>query len=189
MLGDCDAVTDAPACLFAEDLIKAYPDAKVVVNYCEDIEAWERSVVETWSQAEEKSGPAWFMALVALFEPRMFWLRVHERRITQEGLWRGSYRENATEVYKDHYKLLEKVVPEGKTLRWKVQDGWGPLCESLGEKVPEVEFPKTNALDEVVERVVKSARQDAMGAIIRMVATLVGAFAVIVYFLFIKRRS
>jgi hypothetical protein len=183
VLGDCDALTDAPAVLFAEELIKAYPDAKVIVNYREDIEAWHRSVINTWSAAEERSGPAWFMTLLSLFHPRMFWLRIHEERITQSGLFRGSYRKHAKEAYRDHYALLDRIAPKQHTLKWKVQDGWGPLCEFLGKPVPNEPFPNTNALDEVLDRVVKSATKDGISAMIRLVTFVVALVAVGVWYI------
>ncbi|KAF7355897.1 hypothetical protein MVEN_00918600 [Mycena venus] len=39
LLGDCQAVTDLPSILFAEDLIEAYPEAKVVLTL-RDPDAW-----------------------------------------------------------------------------------------------------------------------------------------------------
>jgi hypothetical protein len=162
---------------------KPDPDAKIIVNYREDIEAWHRSVINTWSAAEERSGPAWFMTLLSLFHPRMFWLRIHEERITQSGLFRGSYRKHAKEAYRDHYALLDRIAPKQHTLKWKVQDGWGPLCEFLGKPVPNEPFPNTNALDEVLDRVVKSATKDGISAMIRLVTFVVALVAVGVWYI------
>lgn len=36
------------------------------------------------------------------------------------------------------------LVRKGRLLEWKVQDGWGPLGEFLGEKQPEDAFPRVN---------------------------------------------
>lgn len=46
-----------------------------------------------------------------------------------------------------HQKSMNKVrelVPKEGLLEWKAQDGWGPLCEFLGEKQPEEAFPRVN---------------------------------------------
>lgn len=32
LLGHCQAVTDQPCCVFAEELIEAYPEAKVILT-------------------------------------------------------------------------------------------------------------------------------------------------------------
>lgn len=41
------AVTDAPTALFPEELIEAYPDAKVVLNV-RDAEKWTKSVMDNF---------------------------------------------------------------------------------------------------------------------------------------------
>ena len=35
-------------------------------------------------------------------------------------------------------------MPKKDWLKWKGQDGWGPLCEILGKKRPGEQFPKAN---------------------------------------------
>lgn len=43
-----------------------------------------------------------------------------------------------------HMSYLKKVVPENTLVYFDVKNGWGPLCEVLGEEVPDVEFPRIN---------------------------------------------
>ena len=43
--------------------------------------------------------------------------------------------------------MVRKLVPEENLLEFHVKQGWEPLCEFLGEPVPEGPFPRTN--DEV----------------------------------------
>lgn len=43
LLGHSVAVTDAAASVFAAELIAAYPEAKVVLNYRRDLDAWSVS--------------------------------------------------------------------------------------------------------------------------------------------------
>lgn len=45
LLGHAVAVTDAAANCFAEEMIKAYPSAKVILNTRRDIDAWQSSVM------------------------------------------------------------------------------------------------------------------------------------------------
>ena len=45
LLGHAVAVTDAAASCFAEELIAAYPNAKVVLNSRRDLDAWHASVL------------------------------------------------------------------------------------------------------------------------------------------------
>lgn len=37
---------------------------------------------------------------------------------------------------------------EGRLLEFRVEEGWGPLCEFLGKEVPEVKFPRGNDIKE-----------------------------------------
>lgn len=46
-LGDCQALTDQPSCGIALELLDAYPEAKEILNYREDVDAWHRSFENT----------------------------------------------------------------------------------------------------------------------------------------------
>ncbi|KAI1180573.1 hypothetical protein F4777DRAFT_528500 [Nemania sp. FL0916] len=176
VIGHSEAVTDMPCCIFAEDLIKAYPEAKIIINY-RDIEAWHRSIITTWSTAEQRAG--WIHPFLVWFRASMFWVDVNERRMTYNGLFRTDYRKNGKAAFIDHYKMLDELTKgmgEDKVLRWKAQDGWGPLCEFLGKEVPDEEFPNRNALEQVVQKVIESLMQDASEAYKNM-AVCLGAVA------------
>ena len=54
---------------------------------------------------------------------------------------------NGKAVFREHYAMVRKLVPEENLLEFHVKQGWEPLCEFLGEPVPEGPFPRTN--DEV----------------------------------------
>ena len=46
-LASYDAVSDFPTCMFAEDLIAAYPSAKIILTTRTSAEEWQRSMVNT----------------------------------------------------------------------------------------------------------------------------------------------
>jgi len=46
LLGDCQGTSDAPTAFFADELIAAYPDAKVVLMQ-RDFNAWYKSMSQT----------------------------------------------------------------------------------------------------------------------------------------------
>lgn len=66
-----------------------------------------------------------------------------------DGYFRG-FEANGKQVYKEHYALVESLVPEDNLLRYKVQEGWEPLCRFLGQPVPDVPFPQGNEVAELV---------------------------------------
>ena len=39
---------------------------------------------------------------------------------------------------------VRELRPKDALQEWKVQDGWGQLCECLGQKQPEGTFPRVN---------------------------------------------
>jgi len=53
-------------------------------------------------------------------------------------------RANARRRYREHYETLRRIVPKERLLEFKLEDGWGPLCNFLGEEVPDVPFPRVN---------------------------------------------
>lgn len=74
---------------------------------------------------------------------------------------KGAEYENAKEKYFEHYGTLRKIVPKDNLLEYKVQDGWGPLCEFLDVPKPEIPFPRINEGDSFNERrevIMKRAR-------------------------------
>lgn len=56
----------------------------------------------------------------------------------------------ARQAFKDHYALVRRVVPKERMLEYKVQDGWGPLCEFLNVDVPDEEYPKVNDAEQFI---------------------------------------
>ncbi|KAI1403230.1 hypothetical protein F4819DRAFT_451895 [Hypoxylon fuscum] len=69
VLGHAVAVTDAAGSVFAADLIAAYPEAKVVLNYRKDINAWHRSVKDTLA----RNNSNWAIWLLSCISRDCFW--------------------------------------------------------------------------------------------------------------------
>lgn len=44
-------------------------------------------------------------------------------------------------------EIVDAIAPD-RLLVYRVEEGWGPLCEFLGVPVPETEFPRINSRDE-----------------------------------------
>ncbi|KAJ7686693.1 hypothetical protein B0H17DRAFT_708548 [Mycena rosella] len=65
LLGDCQAVSDVPHILFVEELIAAYPDAKVILTN-RNVESWWKSYETTVAQARK---PSFQVRLVSWLDP------------------------------------------------------------------------------------------------------------------------
>ncbi|GKZ24930.1 hypothetical protein AbraIFM66951_011785 [Aspergillus brasiliensis] len=146
LLGHCDAVVDTAAAMFSVELIQAYPEAKVILNTRQDVDAWHRSAMKTLIAEAEDQWIIWFLRL---FSADMYWLwrlyctfgypGVFGGRTVKEGLMKHGKR-----VYREHGLMIRGLVSEERLLELDVEDGWGPLCEFLGKDIPQEPFPNTN---------------------------------------------
>lgn len=50
--------------------------------------------------------------------------------------------------FEAQYRAFRDAIPAERRLEFRVQDGWGPLCEHLGVPVPMVEDEATGELVE-----------------------------------------
>ncbi|KAJ5367146.1 hypothetical protein N7541_001087 [Penicillium brevicompactum] len=141
------AVTDVPAACFAEELIHAYPEAKVILTY-RDIDAWYNSVMKAIIARVKNPWSHSMTFFLIFFRGPVRWSRLMALKIW-DGYFRG-FEVNGKQVYKEHYALVESLVPEDDLLRYKVQEGWEPLCRFLGQPVPDVLFPQGNEVAELV---------------------------------------
>lgn len=144
LLGTFGAVSaDPPAVAFAEDLILAYPEAKVILVE-RNVNDWYRSfntaVIE----------PCWspFLNFLGDWDP---WLigpvrDCHFRWI--KGWWKAQSKADmqakATTMYMEHYEFVRRITPKERLLEYRLGDGWEPLCRFLGKEVPNVDFPRVN---------------------------------------------
>ena len=179
VLGNCMAVTDIPAVMFGHELLRAYPDAKVILNRRSDLKQWKESFRSTTYAAEQ----SWVMWVLSFFNAELFWMEQIFILII-DALFHGDFEKNAEEAYVKHYEDLESTLKDSgrEFLRWEVDHGWGPLCEFLGKGVPDTAFPRRNARtahDETIGKLVKARTEKAMLNMAIVIGTvLVAGFAV-----------
>lgn len=122
VLGDVEATTDIPSVWFAEELLSAYPDARVILNRRTDVGAWKTSfrdsvlpVLQSWEY--------WFWSW---FDAELFWLMSLTYHMHTRKLFEGDFEANAADTYRRHYENLERELEEAKRpyLKWSVEDGW-----------------------------------------------------------------
>ncbi|KAI7352233.1 hypothetical protein KC320_g4541 [Hortaea werneckii] len=143
LLGHVSAITDSPANLFGEDLVRLYPEAKVVL-VDRGVDSW----FESWMAFCENAYDP-FIGLLGRLNPGFL------GRITGVGScitsitagFAGSKHEarvRSKKAYRHHYRDVRVFVPRERLLEFRLQEGWGPLCEFLGKEVPDVPFPHVN---------------------------------------------
>ncbi|KAF6828493.1 hypothetical protein CPLU01_08475 [Colletotrichum plurivorum] len=143
LLGHCGAVCDMPANFFGPELVRAYPDSKVVLVE-RDVESWYRSFDE--SIVTVAFNPVWrFLSwlrarYVAEIDDITFtWLKY-----TFGAETKPEVLAKARDGYRRHYETIRRETPPERLLNYSLKDGWGPLCEFLGKPVPDVPFPHVN---------------------------------------------
>lgn len=180
VIGHCEAVTDVPCCSFASELIRAYPDALVIINRRADIDAWHRSLCTALDASAGKNGPLGIMWIVFLSHRKLFWMRRMFERTQNTYLWNNDWTKNGPAAFEDHYEMLMREIPESQRLVWTVQDGWEPLCAFLGRPAPPGEaFPRGNAQNAYLEYVMKKhVNVYAKEAFMNILFVLAGVVAV-----------
>lgn len=145
LLGNCAAVTDMPCAAFWEELMAAYPEAKIILVE-RDIEDWYESfeatvVTELFSRVST--------VIIDYVEPLIGSQIGPLNRNLVYGYFRAKtpdeVRQNARGVYREHYRRIREAAPKERLLEYRLGDGWGPLCDFLGKEVPEgLPFPRVN---------------------------------------------
>lgn len=149
IFGDHQATVDWPSAFFYQELIEAYPDAKVLLSV-RDGDTWALSMRETiWgvlygdtlmrdlSAARARVDPGWasYIALMTAMWDKSGLIGAIESGFDANTLAR------AMERYNDQ---VRQSVPAERLLVWSPADGWEPLCEFVGAPVPAAPLPHVN---------------------------------------------
>lgn len=154
-LGDYMAVTDFPAAIFADELIAAYPSAKVILSI-RDEDAWFKSVQDTiwhrWyagKQAKQQtpsqsSGTESANPLQDLMITKL-----------QAHVWQSDFPAHGRQAFREHNEHVRQLMKDRKEdfLEYNVQEGWDLLCRFLGKEVPGQPFPRSDVWADYKEKV------------------------------------
>jgi hypothetical protein len=150
------AVVDYPGCFFWRQLMEAFPEAPVVLTlHPKGPGAWYDSTLETIFVKAETAGASPRGKAVATMMERIVW--------GPEGAFGGRFpdREAAIARYEAHAEEVRAGVPAGRLLEFSPADGWAPICDALGEPVPQRPFPNRNNRAEMTRRVERLSRMKA----------------------------
>lgn len=133
LLGHCAAVTDFPCACFWEELMAAYPKAKIILVE-RDVEDWYKSfdetvVTELFSKVAD--------VIVDYVEPLIGSQVGPMSRKIIYGYFHAKtpdeVLQNAREVYREHYRRIREATPKERLLEYRLGEGWGPLCDFWGK--------------------------------------------------------
>lgn len=141
-----DVVTDIGS-PFVIELIKAYPDAKVVIVQ-RDFDSWWRSFTENVLDrvfAQPRS------TIIGFITWNILGIRITQSmKKMMYGFFGATSKKQidaarGRQVYDEYFRRIREIVPPERRLEYKIGDGWEPLCEFLGVEVPQgVPFPRGN---------------------------------------------
>ncbi|OKP11699.1 hypothetical protein PENSUB_2771 [Penicillium subrubescens] len=134
------ATTDAPAIFFVEELVRLYPDAKVICTVREPNRWWEsyQELINTLDNP--------LFILLQLVQPTLRYslawkLAILKRR---RKIYPPEFEPLGPHFMEIHSDYLKRVVPEDRLLFFNMKDGWEPLCKFLDVPVPEKPFPQVH---------------------------------------------
>ena len=142
LLANYDAVMDLPGCVFASQLIEAYPDAKVILT---------KRKYEDWEQSMQES--IWCLDTWRLFTI------CRQLNLTQlaplmrlvHSVFQAHSNNNyggpaAKAAFNKHYDTVRSLVPKDRLLELDTDEdlSWEPLCDFLGKEVLKESFPRAS---------------------------------------------
>jgi hypothetical protein len=131
------AAVDWPMVAFWREISDAYPDALILLSV-RDVDAWWKSANDTIFgimprlAADEATQPFHRM-LTQLFGR-------FTDDITNEGAVKAAFLRHNDDV--------RRTAPPGRLLEWQPAQGWAPICDALGVRVPDEPFPHVNTTDD-----------------------------------------
>jgi hypothetical protein len=139
--GSC---VDFPSCWYWRDLVRAWPEAKVVLTW-RSPESWWESYSRTIAAFASGDHDPESLG-VALVGNQVFGGRPQDR-------------DHVLGVYERHVAAVKAEVPPDRLLVHAPGDGWEPLCAHLGVPVPDCPYPQRNSAAEFAAAVAR--RRDA----------------------------
>ncbi|CAK8671567.1 unnamed protein product [Clavelina lepadiformis] len=154
---DVDACCDLPAAYFWDELLKLFPQAKVVLTK-RDEDDWWRSM-QNQLAAQNKNLALRMCYLLCITGHRLFKFQslvgtavFGNQTHVLEVLCKHKVDERrARMVYRRHNASVIQGVPKGQLLQYDIKDGWEPLCTFLNVQGPAVPFPHKNVRGDNVE--------------------------------------
>lgn len=141
------AVVDFPGSIYYKDLMKRYPDAKIILTV-RDPEKWYKSVSDTIYPIP-RGFKRFMVSMMGLFNPKPRYLAKFFKYV-DELIWinffEGKFLDKtyALKRFNDWNEEVKRTVPADKLLIFEINEGWEPLCKFLGVPVPNESFPWLN---------------------------------------------
>ena len=186
-LGRWDVVADLDA-FFAPHLIEAYKGSKIVIVE-RDVDAWIKDMDELFIKPLFST---WGWLFARYLEPlagrNTYWATRQLLVAYFQADTRDAILKNMRGAYETHYSTIRSKVPAERLFEYQPGSGWGPLCEFLGEPVPDHPFPDEDEtatikelLCELHQRRMFTVRVRLASAVLLMIGIAIGVWAYLKY--------
>ena len=133
------ACLDFPSCNYYKELMKEYPDAKVILTI-RDADSWMKS----WNALNREVLNSITFKFFSKIPGTSFYIqkKIHNEAILGiRGMFKG--HESEKDIKNEFNKWNQSVidyVPKDRLLVYEIKDGWKPLCNFLDMPVPNIPF-------------------------------------------------
>ena len=150
-IANVNATVDYPAALFYKSILKAYPNAKVILTVRSNPSLWFESYKNTINAFNKESSRWWnpnFILNGKNTGKSKFCYSIAHKPVPEfgqsieEAVIEGE--ERAINFYSNWIEDVRKTVPGDQLLEFNAEEGWGPLCTFLGLPQPNHEYPRVN---------------------------------------------
>lgn len=141
---DYQSAVDFPTSAYWQDILAAYPGAKVVL--CQrDPADWYESFSQTILPLilDKSNWP----------EAATPWFKMIEKVVIGKALRGKTDKDGILKAYRDNETAVRALAETGRALVFQPGDGWQPLCTFLGAEVPAEAYPKSNERKEFFSNV------------------------------------
>jgi hypothetical protein len=132
------SVVDYPGAQFWRELTAYYPHAKVLHTVRDPDQWFDSTQVTIFSPEGPARRPSSMTEFFNIFL-NSFGGHLHDRAFM-------------TDHFRKHTSEVVRAIPAERLLVYEVSQGWGPLCEFLGVRVPDEPFPAQNSRAEFIAR-------------------------------------
>ncbi|KAJ5273787.1 hypothetical protein N7478_008912 [Penicillium angulare] len=139
------AMSDYPAAMFPDELIAAYPSAKVILSI-RDEDGWIRSMEDTilhrWNAERAASQVA--TDTESEVPDSIISTRNEMVRKIQRYAWNDNFGKNGRRLFRSHNEHIRQLMKERREdfIEYKPGEGWESLCQFLGKEIPDQAFPR-----------------------------------------------
>ena len=137
------ACLDFPSCNYYKELMKYYPNSKVILT-TRDPQSW----IKSWNVLENKVLNSFTFKFMAKIPYTSFYLqkKIHnELIIGKNGAFKGKKSDkDRMKLFDEWNKSVIDYVPQDRLLIYHPKDGWEPICEFLNLPIPNIAYPHLN---------------------------------------------